>query len=83
MSSGCDLEYRARCGRIKIRVSFRARSLPQSGLAFILGATGLSTMAFALLLEGNALEPLVTSAGSLTLAAAHLLNWRGRRHSHV
>ena len=49
---------------------------------FRLGITGLTIMACALFLEGHAVEPFVTSAGASLLAAAHILNWRGRRSCH-
>ena len=49
---------------------------------FLLGMAGLAIMASALLIEGSPLEPFVTSIGAALLAAAHILNWRGRRSCH-
>ena len=49
---------------------------------FLFGVPGLSIMGCALLFEGDAVEPFITSAGTLTLATAHILNWQGRRPCH-
>ncbi|MXO66206.1 MerC family mercury resistance protein [Altererythrobacter endophyticus] len=43
-----------------------------------LGLLGLGLMAGSLLLEGQVVEPWVTTAGAAMLAAAHIMNWRSR-----
>jgi len=43
-----------------------------------LGAAGLALLTVALLAANPLVETLVTSVGALTLAWAHVLNWRAR-----
>lgn len=51
-------------------------------IPFALGAAGLTTMAIALTFAGHWLEPVVTTSGGIMLAAAHVLNLRGRAEKH-
>lgn len=52
---------------------------PRGGL--ILGLCGLAALAAAAFVLPHAIETPATVAGGLILAAAHVLNWRGR-HAH-
>ena len=45
---------------------------------FMLGAAALAAMTLALTISDPLAEALVTSAGALTLALGHILNWRIR-----
>lgn len=55
------------------------RKRPGAGAtALALGFAGLTGLAGGLALAGSAIEPVVTSAGAILLASAHLLNWRRR-----
>lgn len=50
----------------------------------LLGGIGLALLGFGLLAaEASAAEVLLTVAGGLIVAAAHLLNWRLGRHGHA
>ncbi len=50
----------------------------------VLGATGLTLLAFGLVAgEGSATEVVLTVLGGVTIAAAHLLNWRLSGHGRT
>lgn len=60
-------------------VLWRARNQSAGGRQSLwLGLAGLSGMTAGILVEGQALETIVTSIGATVLASAHVVNWRGR-----
>lgn len=56
--------------------------LTRGRLPFALGMAGLGLMGAGVAIEGWSIEPAVTTVGALSLAAAHLINWRRRAHCH-
>lgn len=46
----------------------------------LLGVTGLALLGLGVAMEGQAIEPWVTTLGATVLASAHFLNWRRRSH---
>lgn len=60
-------------------VLWRARNQsPRGRQSLWLGLAGLTGMTAGVLVEGQALETIITSIGAAVLACAHILNWRRR-----
>lgn len=61
---------------------FASDGLRKGRLPFALGMAGLGLMTAGATFEDWAAEAAFTSLGAVSLASAHILNWRRRAHCH-